>query len=442
MRTRKALDAPEKTAREPRLHWPSVDRRTALGVGILSAVGLAALGATNLPRAFAADYPSWDDVLRAQQNANAKAGEISKIEGLIQSLQAEVQRTQQLAAEASDAYYTAQQNYLEAAYRAEDLQGQADAEAQKAVDAASKAGRVASKLYRNGGDDTALELLFAGSAAGADDLLARLGTMDKLLQRNQSVYADATTARDSAQSLSQLAEEQRVERDRLQQIAEQKMIEAQAAADAAQVALDAQELHLTELQAQLVALKDASAKTLAEHQAGVEAERRRKEEERRRKEEEARRAAEEAAKQGGGVVQPGGWARPGTGWLSSGYGARTPICSGGYCSRPFHYGIDLAAGAWSPIYAAAAGTVVYAAWNGTYGNYIKIDHGGGIATGYAHIVNGGTYVRVGQWVNAGQNIAGVGTTGASNGNHLHFEVYTGSGTTEPIAWLRARGVTI
>ena len=48
------------------------------------------------------------------------------------------------------------------------------------MDAANKAGRVAAQLYRNGGDDTSIELFFSGSAASADDLLSRLGTMDKL----------------------------------------------------------------------------------------------------------------------------------------------------------------------------------------------------------------------------------------------------------------------
>ena len=146
------------------------------------------------------------------------------------------------------------------------------------MDAANKAGRVAAQLYRNGGDDTSLELFFAGSAANADDLLARLGTMDKLLERNQAVYADAVTARDSAQSLSDQAVVARDERDRLQQVAEQKMVEAQAAADAAQAALAEQETRRVELEAQLAALQDTTAKTIAEYQAGVEARRQAEEE--------------------------------------------------------------------------------------------------------------------------------------------------------------------
>lgn len=180
------------------------------------------------------------------------------------------------------------------------VQSQADAEAAKAQDAANKAGRVAAQLYRNGGDDTSMELFFSGSAASADDLLARLGTMDKLIERNQAVYADAITARNSAQSLSDQAIVARTERDRLQVIAEQKMVQSQQAADTAQAALEAQTLHLGELQAQLAALQDATAKTIADYQAGVEAARIAEEQRRAAERAEAERLAAAAAASGGG----------------------------------------------------------------------------------------------------------------------------------------------
>ncbi|MDF2555424.1 MAG: mepM 1, partial [Microbacterium sp.] len=94
------------------------------------------------------------------------------------------------------------------------------------------------------------------------------------------------------------------------------------------------------------------------------------------------------------------------------------------------------------IYAAAAGTVEMSQNYSGYGNYIRINHGGGVGTGYGHIVNGGLYVRRGQYVNAGQLIAAVGNTGGSFGCHLHFEVYLGGGTTNPAPFLTARGVSL
>ena len=106
-------------------------------------------------------------------------------------------------------------------------------------------------------------------------------------------------------------------------------------------------------------------------------------------------------------------------------------CGNGYCSSGYHEGTDLGQACWSGIYAAQSGTVVYAGYNGGYGNYIKIDHGGGVATGYAHISYGGFYVGYGQWVNSGQLIAATGQTGNSFGCHLHFEVYVNGRTVNP-----------
>ncbi len=445
------------SARERRLLWPAVSRRGALGFGALSLATIGALTGPFIAPAFAADYPSWDDVQRAKASEAAKQAEVTKIEGLIKALADDVAAKRALAEEASDAFYVAQQAYFDAAYRAEQLQLQADAQAATALDAANKAGRVAAQLYRNGGDDTSLELFFSGSAASADDLLARLGTMDKLIERNHSVYAEAITARDAAQSLSDQAVVARNERDRLKQEAEAKMVAAQEAADAAQAALDEQQLRQSQLEAQLAALKDNTARTIAQYQEG----------ERLRREAAARAAAEAAARAraeaeriareqagggggggggggsgNGGAVVGSGWARPSSGWRSSGYGARSVQCGNSYCSSGFHYGVDLAAGCGAGIYAAASGTVVYAAYNGGYGNYIKIDHGGGIATGYGHIRNQGFFVGRGQHVRAGQLIASEGRTGNSFGCHLHFETYVDDYPVNPIPFMAARGISV
>ncbi|MFB9644696.1 M23 family peptidase, partial [Microbacterium terregens] len=248
-----------------------MSRRGALGLGVLGIVALGATGGPVISSAFGATYPSWDDVQAAKANEAAKAAEVSKIQGLIQSLNSEVARTQEAAKLASDVFYEAQQAFFAQARRADELQAQADQQAAQATDSANKAGRLAAQLYRNGGDDTSLELFFAGSAASTDDLLARLGTMDKLIERNSAVYSDAVMARDSAQSLSDQAVVARAERDRLQRDAEQKMVVAQEAANAAQAALDAQTANLATLEAQLAALQDTTSKTIADYQAGVEA---------------------------------------------------------------------------------------------------------------------------------------------------------------------------
>jgi murein DD-endopeptidase MepM/ murein hydrolase activator NlpD len=103
-------------------------------------------------------------------------------------------------------------------------------------------------------------------------------------------------------------------------------------------------------------------------------------------------------------------------------------------------GTDFGAGCHTNTYAAASGTVIYAGWNGGYGNFIKVDHGGGVTTGYAHLAS--IHVGYGQSVGVGQVIGKVGTTGSSNGCHLHFEVRNWGTATNPVTFLRARGVSI
>lgn len=425
-------------------------RRGAITVGALSAIALTAFGVSaGTQVAHAADYPSWDDVRRAKSNEAAKGAEIARIEKLIQTLTERAAAAEQAARVAGDEFFAAQQAFFEQAEKADELQKQADEQAGIAEESSRKAGQVATQLYRNGGDQAALELFLSDSSSGADSLLSRLGSMDQLLEYNRTIADRAAAARDSAQALSDQAKAARDERDRLQKIAEEKMIRAQQASDAAQAALEEKQNNLTTLQAQLAALKDKTAATVAAYQEG---ERKRKEEEARRRraeEERRRREAEEAAKNhggggsggggggGGGGSGSGAWRRPHGGRISSYYGPRPVSCQNGKCSSSNHGGLDFANGCGAPIYAAAAGTVDYAGYNGGFGNYTRIQHGGGVATGYAH--QSRFAVSRGQHVSAGQVIGYAGNTGNSLGCHLHFEVYINGGRTNPYPFLQARG---
>ncbi|GAA1656859.1 M23 family metallopeptidase [Microbacterium flavum] len=437
-----------------------VSRRMAIGFGGLGVIGLGAVALGLAPAAFAADYPSWDDVQNAKNNEALKASEISRIEGLISSLQADVAAKQAEAARLADEYVAAQEAYELAFDKANALQAQADAESARAAETARKLGRLAAQQYRNGGDDAALELFFSGSAATADDLLAKLGTMDRVVAANKGIYADAVGARDNAQSLSDQAQVARNERDRLQKEAQQKMEAAQQAALVAQAALEEQTKNLGTLQAQLAALKDETAKTVADYEAGVEAARQAEIARQAALEAERQRAAEEAAKNanngggggggsdsgggggGGGQTGTDGWVRPASGYISSWYGVRGSVCGANGCTSSGHRGIDFATSCWSPIYAAASGTVVLVAETSDWGNYVKVDHGGGIVTAYAHIVNGGFNVSYGQWVNAGDVIAYVGATGYATGCHLHFEVWEWGTRIDPAPVLYDHGINV
>ena len=87
----------------------------------------------------------------------------------------------------------------------------------------------------------------------------------------------------------------------------------------------------------------------------------------------------------------------------------------------------------SPVhYAAASGNVIISGWNNAWGNYIVINHGGGITTLYAH--NSALLVSKGQYVTQGQTIARVGSTGYSTGPHIHFEVQVNGRPVNPMSY--------
>ena len=121
---------------------------------------------------------------------------------------------------------------------------------------------------------------------------------------------------------------------------------------------------------------------------------------------------------------------PVAGSVTSGFGERkNPVGPG----DDFHPGIDIAAGSGTPIAAAAAGRVVSAGRDGGYGNLIVLDNGNGVTTRYAHCSQ--IFARVGETVNAGQTIGSVGSTGASTGPHLHFEVRVDDRPVDPRQYL-------
>ena len=104
-----------------------------------------------------------------------------------------------------------------------------------------------------------------------------------------------------------------------------------------------------------------------------------------------------------------------TGQVTSDFGWR--IFQG---RRDNHMGLDVGARRGTPIRASGDGVVIFAGWDGGYGNLVKIRHGDGTITYYAHCRK--FDVRRGQRVRAGQQIATVNSTGRSTGDHLHFGV--------------------
>ncbi|MFZ1302209.1 MAG: M23 family metallopeptidase [Candidatus Microsaccharimonas sp.] len=139
-----------------------------------------------------------------------------------------------------------------------------------------------------------------------------------------------------------------------------------------------------------------------------------------------------------------------TGWIAPLAGIAVNSDSYGMRFHPikhewlFHYGTDIGAGRGTPIRAVHSGTVAFVGPNGGYGNFVLIDHGNGVTTGYAHIMPDGFApgLQVGTKVNTGDVIAYVGTTGTSNGYHLHFEVKVDGENVDPVDFMKTVGVDL
>jgi murein DD-endopeptidase MepM/ murein hydrolase activator NlpD len=124
-----------------------------------------------------------------------------------------------------------------------------------------------------------------------------------------------------------------------------------------------------------------------------------------------------AAEYARGIEPAGdGFVRPVLGPVSSPFGWRDLSVAG----NRFHGGVDLVAPSGSPVAAARGGTVTFVGWAGAYGFAVYVDHEAGWQTRYAHLSR--IDVRVGDRVRQGAPVGAVGSTGASTGPHLHFEI--------------------
>ncbi|MBA4248694.1 MAG: hypothetical protein C0444_10445 [Microbacterium sp.] len=397
-----------------------IRRRVRGFIAAAAAVALLVTGsvaATERP-AYAVDYPSWNDVVEARRDVAAAQAKIKEIKAAIASITAEVERTQAIAEEKGAVYFEAQQAFDEAAYTADQLQAQADDAQARADESRSRAGQFVAELARTGGGDLSASLFT--NPGQADELLSRLGFASKITEQAEGIYAAALQDQNAAQSLTDQANVAKQIRDELRAEAQAAYEEAQAAALEAQAALTAQQENQARLEAQLAVLVENREATEADYAAGI-----------------AAQYGSGSSLDAGQIVN--GWAVPVSGYISSPYGYRVHPISGRVA---FHSGTDIATSCGRPMFAASSGTVEYAGWNGSYGYFVRINHGGGLTTAYGHIQEGGILVQMGQPVAVGQQIARVGTTGNSTGCHLHLEIRQNGSSTDPIPYLRNKGLSV
>lgn len=392
-------------------------RRAAVGAAFAGLVAVLAA-----PVAASADeYPSWKEVLSARGDVKEQAREVARIKGLLARSQQAAERAQRVAEQRGGEYQAAQARVAAANERLIVIEKQVAADEKRATEAKQRAGQLAAQLTRTGGTDPQTSLFFSGQDDDAADFLTKLGRLSKLTESNGAIADEAAAAKNTAAATQAQVAAVKRELVELKDVARIALEKALRASEAANEQVQREQKLQVELQARLDALQATSDSLARQFQAGVR----------------ARKAAQSAG--AGGSVNSGGWAQPATGPITGRFGPRPNQPAG---ANFFHRGTDIGAAYGSPIYAAHAGTIVYAGWFGTYGNWIEVDNGGGTSTGYAHIRPGGIFVKVGQTVAAGQNIASIGATGAATGPHLHFETRLNEVAVDAQPFMAARGITL
>lgn len=253
------------------------------------------------------------------------------------------------------------------------------------------------------GDSSYLQVLL--NSTSFSDLLSRMEIITAIMEDNKKTVAEYTAAKED---IEQKKEELQATQDSQKEYQENLSykVDELAASEAEQAALaESIEAYKAESEAEY----DRISSEMQEVSSQIVA-----------------LSAQAAA--AGGVPYSGTfvWPTPSCTTTSSAYGYRVhPI----YGTVKFHAGEDIPASYGAEILAAASGTVTTAGWVSGYGNYTVIDHGGGTMTAYGH--QSSIIVSVGQYVEQGQVIGYVGSTGNSTGPHLHFEVYQNGSTVDP-----------
>lgn len=272
------------------------------------------------------------------------------------------------------------------------------------------------KFMYEGGNTQFLEVLLQSQSIG--DLLNKAEYVSQLSSYDRDMLTEfQNTVKEVEEKEAALQEEYTELNDLQDQLAEQQ--------DQVQTLIDSKEAQIADIQDEIKA-----------NEATLEKLKKEAEEAKRLREEQAAAAA---AGSGGSSYTP-----PSGGNVVSGNGYFTHPCPGmTYQSSYFgeirefevggHKGNDYAAPVGTPTYAAAAGTVLIAGWSNSAGNWVVINHGNGLVTKYMH--HSSLSVSTGQYVEKGQQIGYVGSTGQSTGPHLHFQVELNNVPVSPDSYL-------
>ena len=293
-----------------------------------------------------------------------------------------------------------------------------------------------------------------GSSLGTLEILLDSESLSEFFTRQELVEVMAQRDQSMLDQLDAYMAETQSDREELV-VAQQEVADSKKAIEAAQdeleVLYEENDLLVASLEGQQAQAQEQIAANEAEDaelQAQLEAliaERNRQEEEKRQQALQNQQAQNGGSDGGEGATQPSGGTgvEPVTRGLQTGFSLIWPLPGVGVGSITGHFGdmyfngphngLDIGAGYGTPIVAAQAGEVISAQYHWSWGNNVLIWHNETFSTRYAHMSS--IAVSAGQYVEQGQIIGYVGSTGESFGNHLHFEVYYGGSRVDPDPYL-------
>ena len=233
---------------------------------LVTAAAIAAGSVTTSSAAAALDYPTWEQVEAAKSSVAATLAEVAAIELALDELQTRTATLGDDAVALGAAHDQTQADYSAAAAQQTVFSIQADAASARSVDSSTRLGALGAQLYRAAGTDLSVGAFF--DSTHSDDLLFRLGTMERLTEQAGRLTAEADAERNSAEALSAQAEAMTTERDRLQAAALAGLTAARAAQQAAAAEVVVKQSASEVLYAQLASLKNSSADVERQYRNG------------------------------------------------------------------------------------------------------------------------------------------------------------------------------
>lgn len=277
-------------------------------------------------------------------------------------------------------------------------------------------------MYENGQTSFLDMVMESGSIS---ELLNKAEYVSQIADYDRKMLTAYALAKDQVAAREKSLEEEHAELLTLQESTQAKQASMQKLMDSKQKELDSYSSKIAQAQNEIDQY-NADIKAQEDQMKRIEAEMK-------RREEEARKKAEAAGKTYT-VSNLGNisfkWPCPGNSRITSNFGDRESPTEGASSN---HKGMDIGASTGADIIAAADGEVVISTYSYSAGNYIMIDHGGGVSTVYMHCSK--LLVGVGTKVTKGQVIAKVGSTGYSTGSHLHFGIRSGGTYVNPRSYV-------